>query len=664
MARRIFLGLLSVAVACGSDPSPGGTGAGADAQAPDAGAVTDAQPTDAGPVADADANPSEPDAGPIPGADVTYSETRAPCRDRNPTRNAYFGDLHVHTSLSFDAYAVDNRNDPTMAYRFARGETIRLAPLDVGGQGTRPVKLDRPLDFAGTTDHSEYLGEVSICSDPTATGYDSLVCRTYRSGGKIGFAEFGAKLTLPSPDRFAFCGAGDALCVAAEGRVWRRVQDAAETAYDRTAECRFTSFVAYEWTGTTLGANLHRNVVFRNAKVPARPVSYFDEPTAPGLWATLKQRCTVDTPGCDVLAIPHNSNLSNGRMFEVEYPRGSTVPEQKRLAELRAQMEPVVEMVQHKGSSECNRSFSASDEACGFEVARDENLCTPLSVGLCKGRGDYVRNGLQAGLAEEARLGVNPHKLGFIASTDTHNSTPGNTAERDFPGHAVTQDDEPDEQLSATYRVFSPGGLAGVWAVENSRDAIFDAIRRKETFGTSGTRMRVRMFGGFTYPASICSDPQLLRRGYTEGVPQGATLPDRVGTNNPRFVVMATADATPLQRVEVVKVWLDAAGQAQERVTVVAGAASNGATVDTNTCTTTPGSGQMSMCGVWTDDQYAAGQRAAYYARVVENPTCRWSTYVCNKMAPASRPAECTDGSMARSLQELAWSSPIFSAAR
>ncbi len=664
--------ILSVALtACGNNPPPTRPDASADAPAADApspdapspDAPTTDVPTPDAPAPDAPQPTDTPatDGGVIPGSTVTYTETRAACRDRNPLRNAYFGDLHVHTSLSFDAYGWENRNDPAAAYRFARGETIRLAPLGADGVGTRPVHLDRPLDFAAVTDHSEFLGEVSICTTPSATGYDSLICRGFRSGGMVGFAEFGAQLARTNPSRYPFCGAGDANCLMTEGRIWRDVRNAAEGAYDRTADCRFTSFVAYEWTGTTAGANLHRNVIFRNASVPDLPVTYIDQPTAPGLWATLRQRCNTMTPGCDALAIPHNANLSNGRMFAVEYPAGSTMEQQRQAAALRAEMEPLVEMVQHKGASECDRAYSASDEACGFEIARTGPMCAGTSgMTDCVSRANYVRYALQSGLAEEARLGVNPHRLGVIASTDTHNSTPGNTAEETFPGHVGTQDDQASEQLGDTLKAFSPGGLAGVWAVENSRDAIFDAIRRRETFGTSGTRIRVRMFGGWGFTPAICSDPELVRRGYTEGVPQGASLPDRTGTNNPRFVVVATADRTPLQRVEVVKVWIDRDGHAQERVVVVAGSASNGSSVDASTCATTPGAGQMSLCGVWTDDQYDPSQRAAYYTRVLENPTCRWSTRACNGLPAAGRPAACTDGSIPRTIQERAWSSPIF----
>ncbi len=631
-----------------------------DATQPDATQPDATQPDASQP--DASQPDASADAAVIPGSTVVYTETRAACRDRNPLRNAYFGDFHVHTSNSFDAYGFENRNDPAAAYRFARGETIRLGPIDGAGVGTRPVRLERALDFTAVTDHSEFLGEVSICTDPTATGYDSLICRGFRAGGNLGFAEFGLQLARTDPSRYAFCGTAGANCLVAEGRVWRSVQAAAEGAYDRSAECRFTSFVAYEWTGTTGGATLHRNVIFRNGNVPARPVTYIDEPTAPGLWTTLRQRCNTATAGCDVLAIPHNSNLSNGQAFSVEYPTGSTMEQQRQLASLRAEMEPLVEMVQHKGASECNRAFSATDEACGFEIAQTAPMCTsaPPGMGGCVGRADFVRNALQSGLAEERRIGVNPHRLGFIASTDTHNSTPGNTGEQSFPGHVGVQDDTPSEQLSDALKVFSPGGLVGVWAVENSRDAIFDSLRRRETFGTSGTRVRVRMFGGWSFAPAICGDPDLVRRGYTEGVPQGASLPARVGTNAPRFVVMATADQTPLQRIEVIKVWVDASGESHERVVTVAGSASNGSSVNTSTCATTAGTGQMSLCGVYTDDAYNPAERAAWYTRVLENPTCRWSTWLCNSLSASARPAACTDGSIPATIQERAWSSPIF----
>jgi hypothetical protein len=537
-----------------------------------------------------------PDAGAVPGSVVTYTETRAPCAARNPLRNAYFGDLHVHTSLSFDAYTLENRNGPDGAYRFARGEEIRLAPAGAGGMGTRPVRIDRPLDFAAATDHSEFLGEVNLCTTVGSSAYGTLTCRAYReelgmipeqAAGALAFGLFGSSLIRPMPERNAtVCGPAGGQCAGAAGRVWQGVQMAAEGAYDRTASCRFTSFVAYEWTGTTGGSNLHRNVIFRNARVPALPVSYYEQPTPAGLWTSLRARCTSGD-GCDVLAIPHNSNLGSGSMFPADLDAET--------ARSRAAMEPLVEVMQHKGASECNRAFT-TDEACNFELLGGD-LCNGDGSGSgmrCVARGDFLRGAVGTGLATEARTGANPYRFGFIGSTDTHNSTPGHTRERPFVGHTGTNDDTPTDLTTSGNIVFNPGGLAGVWAVENSRDAIFDALRRRETFATSGTRIRVRMFGGYGFTAGLCADPRLVERGYREGVPMGAVLPSPPAGARPTFVVQATADEAPLQRVEVIKVWIDAMGRPQERVVVVAGSATNGASVDPRTCATTPGSGQLS----------------------------------------------------------------------
>jgi hypothetical protein len=638
------------------DAAPDLREAAADIAAPDA-------PAPDAPAPDAPAPDVAPDAAaPIPGGEVAYTETRAPCTARNPLRNAYFGDLHVHTSLSFDAYTLENRNGPDGAYRFARGEEIRLAPAGADGMGTRPVRIDRPLDFAAATDHSEFLGEVNLCTTMGSSAYGTVTCRAYREelgmipervAGALAFGLFGSNLIRPMPDRNAtVCGLAGAQCAGAAGRVWQGVQMAAEGAYDRTASCRFTSFVAYEWTGTTGGSNLHRNVIFRNARVPALPVSYYEQPTPAGLWTSLRARCTSGD-GCDVLAIPHNSNLGSGSMFPADLDAET--------ARSRAAMEPLVEVMQHKGASECNRAFT-TDEACNFELLGGE-LCNGDGSGSgmrCVARGDFLRGAVGTGLATEARTGANPYRFGFIGSTDTHNSTPGNTRERPFVGHTGTNDDTPTDLTTSGNIVFNPGGLAGVWAVENSRDALFDALRRRETFATSGTRIRVRMFGGFGFTAGLCADPRLVERGYREGVPMGAVLPSPPAGARPTFVVQATADEAPLQRVEVIKVWLDAMGRPQERVVVVAGSATNGATVDPRTCATAPGAGQMSYCATWTDDQYNPAERASYYARVLENPTCRWSAPVCDALPPDAPPAN-----QHRAHDPgRAWSSPIWSTER
>jgi hypothetical protein len=320
----------------------------------------------------------------------------------------------------------------------------------------------------------------------------------------------------------------------------------------------------------------------------------------------------------------------------------------------------------------------AADEQCEFEAPRRNPLTDcgerrgsgGTTHAGCLSRYDFVRGALAAGMSEGRRLGANPYRLGFIASTDTHNGTPGATDEPGFPGHRGLDDDTSAKrlgggQLTAGGIEFSAGGLAAVWAEENSRPAIFDALRRRETFGTSGPRIAVRFFGGWSYPAGLCSDPALLEQGYAGGVPMGGILPARPdGAGAPLFVAQALRDpgtaaraGVPLERIQIIKVWLDG-GATHQQVYDVAGG-NTGATVDDTTCTP-QGAGHDSLCAVWRDPQYDPAQPAFYYARVLENPTCRWSTHECNALAPADRPPSCTDPTVPRTIRERAWTSPIW----
>jgi hypothetical protein len=617
------------------------------------------------------------DAGPPP-------EVREPCADRDPLRRALFGELHSHTALSFDAWTYDVRSTPADAYRFARGETIYMPPLDAAGKPTVPVKLARPLDFAAVTDHSEYLGEVSLCTTPGSPAYDSATCLAYRPPTSS-FLDLGIG-TQPA-ERAAFCGDAGAACEAAAAPVWKSIQDAAEGAYDRTKACSFTTFVAYEYSLAPFGTNMHRNVIFRDARAIPAPITVYDAPTPLALWKQLRATCIEAGTGCDVLAIPHNSNLSNGRMFHVEYPGSFTDPAgQREQAALRASMEPLVEMYQHKGDSECINGLAtaagAPDELCDFEKLQRPPLqdCGPTGTGQgafaglgCTSWLDYVRNVWKAGLQEQKRLGVNPYKLGVIASTDTHNGTPGNVDEGTFHGHLGLADSDPEKALGGNAiairpLISSPGGLAGVWAEENSRDAIFDALRRRETFGTSGPRITVRLFAGWGYAADLCGDPAMVAKGYSGGVPMGGDLAARpVGAGAPRFVASALRDpgapgepGTALQRLQIIKLWLDDEGAPQEHVYEVAGDAKNGAAVDEATCAP-KGKGADALCTVWTDPAFDAALPAAYYLRAVENPTCRWSTYACNAL-PADKQAalHCDSLGVPKTIQERAWSSPVW----
>jgi len=630
------------------------------------------------------------------------TETREPCASFNVTRTPYFGDVHVHTTNSVDALLFNTLNTPRDAYRFAQGEPIGLPPYDAQGNPARTIQLDRPLDFAAVTDHSEGFGTVSVCFLPGLPGYDSLTCQLFRQASTIadpvlqtqvsvqillslwgGFNDPGG--TLPQ----SVCGPPPWTdCYSRHSLLWLEDQDAAEEFYDRSAACTFTSFVGYEWTGTPNNANLHRNVIFRNDVVPALPVSYIEQNKPQGLWAALKSQCQDTLPGCDWLAIPHNSNQSGptGRMFLPENADAS--PLTAADAATRAAMEPLVEIYQHKGSSECRPGLDSTDEQCGFELLSRNSLVGPPTDTF--GRLGFVRNALKEGLVEEQRIGVNPFRLGIIASTDTHNASPGNVREDSHVGHHGVNDDTPARgQLGLTggqFRVeHSAGGLAGIWAEENSRDAIFAAMRRRETFGTSGPRHLVRFFAG-RYSMDMCGDSDFAKTGYRDGATMGAEIgpmprPQHTTTaasadwvarrsKSPVFSVLAVKDpgypSTPLQRIQIVKGWIDATGTAQEKVFDVAGDPNQGS-VDTATCQPS-GSGPDSLCATWQDPEFEPEQRAFYYARVLENPSCRWSTYVCNANGidcsdPASVPstfAACCDARVPKTIQERSWSSPIW----
>ena len=295
---------------------------------------------------------------------------RQACAVNVPTRVALYGDLHVHTGFSFDAYSYDTVLTPADAYAFGRGGEVKLAPLDAAGKGTRSAKLERPLDFLAVTDHSEFLGEVNLCSDSSSEVYESDSCKAYREDVGSGAFLLGKIMSEENPSRLEdVCG--EEGCKNAAAERWQAVQVASEEAYDRSSNCAFTSFVAYEYTNTLGVSNLHRNVVFANEVVPELPVSYFEAHEPLALWQQLQSQCR-DTASCDVVVLPHNSNLSNGRLFDPTYPGGGV--DEKAHLELRAAMEPVAEIFQHKGDSECRNGFddvdAEDDPACDFEKLR------------------------------------------------------------------------------------------------------------------------------------------------------------------------------------------------------------------------------------------------------------------------------------------------------
>jgi hypothetical protein len=611
------------------------------------------------------------------------TETRTPCASYDPLRQPFFGDLHVHTRFSWDAYVFGNTiADPNDAYAFARGEP---RPVPYRG-GTRVHQLRRPLHFAAVTDHAEYFGEVRICLTPGAPGYDSFHCRTFRGeeSPPLGLSVFnfwGINLAFPAPP-ISTCATPGADCDAAAASVWEETQRAAEAAYDRSAACSFTSFVAYEYTGATGGFNGHRNVIFRNHRVPDFPISAFETggTDPPALWRALDEMCLRGRLGCDVLAIPHNSNLSGGTMF----PAPETIEE----AATRSLFEPLAEISQIKGSSECRfdrlvgRGAGTEDELCAYEQRLQQmqvNLPPAVFIGEIDQypRSNLLRNVLKDGLAIERRIGANPFKLGFIGSTDTHNGIPGAVDEDDAPGAHGSGDDDPRGRIVERKLYDNPGALAVVWAEENSRDSLFEAMRRREVYATSGTRPIVRLFGGFRVPADLCEKRSQLARAYRAGVPMGSDLPRYPGRGRPRFYVSALKDAgtaerpgVDLQRIQIIKGWVDAAGETHETVVDVVGAPDGDASV---------GRGASGLCTVWEDASFDPTQHAFYYARVLENPSCRWSTYVCKELGVDPFSPTCladadaagtglrscclderSDAFVSPVTQERAWTSPIW----
>ncbi|MCP4004197.1 MAG: DUF3604 domain-containing protein [bacterium] len=618
-------------------------------------------------------------------ASFERTEVREACAAYDPQRRPLFGDLHVHTAISLDAGTQGTIKRPADAYRFARGDKLEIQPYDENGRGLRQLKLARPLDFASITDHSELFGEVHVCTSKEHPEYGSWTCWVYREWPRVAFFLMNTRSSTGDaedrPTRFGFCGPDGEVCVEAARTPWKEIQDAAEAAYDRSSSCEFTSFVAYEWTGAAgLGNNMHRNVIFRNQNVPDLPVSFIEAPHPELFWDQLRQACISGTPGCEVLVIPHNSNLGGGQMFSTERLGGGAISVNE--AKSRAEFEVLAEVMQHKGDSECLPGGDTEDELCGFEKLSYSNFAgrfVPWEKEVPSAR-QFLRNALKEGLLQQAKLGVNPFKYGFIASTDTHLAAPG-AADEDasFAGHGgagrPARGSIPAGLPDSAD--FNPGGLAVVWAEENSRDAIFAGLQRRETYGTSGTRPFVRFFGGWDYPEDLCDRADFARIGYAQGVPMGGDLPipdERQAARGPRFALAALRDpgssgrpGTRLERIQIIKGWLDAGGTPRERVYDVAGQGPDGPGVDLKTCRVAVG-GDDALCTTWSDPDFDPSSAAFYYARVIENPTCRWTTHICNAGGvDCMRPdtisdgfEACCDPSVPTTVRERAWTSPIW----
>ncbi len=620
---------------------------------------------------------AEPWAPPPANASAEAPAGREACAQEYPHRRAWFGDLHVHTSVSFDASSRGMLVTAADAYRFARGEVVNLGPWDEQGIGARPRQLAVPLDFAAVTDHAEWLGEFIVCTSPDSPAYDGEACRQFRDIRNTGRGDVGG--LIGRDGRLAdICGPNAANCRDGLAEGWQRNFDATEQYYDRSSDCRFTTFHGYEYTNNFGLSKIHRNVIFRNERAPELPISSLEVPEPLDLMLQLERQCNQAEGHCEAITIPHNPNVSNGNIFSIPW-RDESIAEQQQLAAMRARIEPVAEMMQIKGESECKAGMwnvLGEDEYCNFEKQRGlgeqaaETCEGDTSYGAiaglgCQSRLDFARYAVIEGMVEQQRMGVNPLRIGFIGSTDTHNGTPGDVGESNHGGCCSNLDNELEYRLDdkrdfagfpVSYR--NPGGLAGVWAERNDRDTLFSAIQRREVFATSGPRIQPRFYAGADIPESIC-EGDFAATGDATGVPMGGLLAE--ATQTPRFAAHAVADPNggKLERLQVIKVWPGEGDNFHQQVIDIAGHDEASGSVDLASCQTN-GAGHTQLCATWSDPEYDANRPAAYYLRVIESPSCRWTWEHCLRFEEGQRPPACNDPQLPKTIQERAWSSPIW----
>jgi len=605
----------------------------------------------------------------------------------NPDRNAYFGDLHVHTGYSFDAYAFGTIATPYDAYRYAKGEAL-LHPAGY------EIQMQQPLDFYAVTDHGMFMGVVQASADTSTDFSHYAVAKplhninapdNYEVGSipqrSKAFATF-----LPSLLTGIVAGEVDPkIAEAVTKSAWR---DSIEAADQHYIPGRFTTFAAYEYTSSTDDrGNLHRNVVFRGTdRLPAVPFSRFHSQNPEGLWDWMDG---LREQGIESLAIPHNSNGSNGQMFTLTDWAGNPMGEDYVTQRMRN--EPIVEITQVKGTSDTHPALSKNDEWADFEIMPFRVATTLPSAPP----GSYVRDAYLRGLALQEQSGLNPYKFGLVGASDTHVAASSDreetffskaglldgTAERrgSIPAsfmtgimlkwldpNQMTEVDGHDYIASSSFETWSASGLAGVWAEENTREAIYDAFRRKETFATTGPRIKVRFFAGYDIQSDWLDHTDMARKAYDSSVAMGSDLSPR-DNQAPKFLVWAVRDplAAPLQRIQIIKGYV----KDGEHHEIVYDAAcsdglsmdpatnrcpDNGASVNLTDCSITGDVGAAELKNVWSDPDFDPAQEAFYYVRVLENPTCRWSTWDALRAGVEPR------SDLAKTIQERAWSSPIW----
>jgi len=606
-------------------------------------------------------------------SDLYPGQAYSPYAERSFPSRPLWGDSHLHTGLSVDAGLFGARLGPEEAYRFARGEQV------VSSTG-QPVKLSRPLDWLVVADHSDGMGLITdlAAAAPDVTKYEQGArwSEGLRAGGQTAVNTALDLITTFSqgkvdPELMATYSPGSKIYAS----VWEKVVAAAER-YNEPG--RFTTLIGFEWTSLVKGSNLHRNVLFRDGAEKAGLIVPYTTQAPIGSTDPLDlykwmENYEAKTGGV-LLAIAHNGNLSNGLMFPVDAQyTGRKID--KKYVEERARWEPVYEVTQIKGDGEAHPVLSPNDEFADFETWDVGNLDLTEAKKPEMLKYEYAREALKNGLLLESRLGTNPYKFGMVGSTDSHTglSTAG---EDNFFGKHSGGEPSPDRMKHPFTKTkfgefkgwqISASGLAAVWATENTREAIFDAIARKETYATTGTRMMVRFFGGWDFGANDLNSRQPAFLGYKKGVPMGGDLPKRNSKAAPTFMAYALRDpiGANLDRIQIVKGWLDAKGKTHEKVYDVAWSGNRkiggdgklppvGNTVDVKNANWTNTIGASELGVVWVDPDFNPGERAFYYARVLEIPTPRWIVYDAFRYG-----VEIPKGAQTTH-QERAYTSPIW----
>jgi hypothetical protein len=573
----------------------------------------------------------------------------------NPLKNVYFGEEHMHTRNSFDAFTIGVNMTWEDAYRYAKGEEVKLSTTG------EPMKKRTPYDFVAITDHAEYYGVLKEFNNPDSPLSQSDFAKQIVEGqtdpaaGVEAFTKLIASLMASKP-------IPEYNTPELRATMWQSYIEAADKANEPG---KFTALYGYEWTSIPNGSNMHRNVFFKD-KVAKIAYSAFDSIYPEDLWSHLE---TLRQMGIDVFAIPHNANVSNGWMFSEYKFLGDRMD--ARYALRQAENEPLFEIVQTKGQSDAHPALSPSDEFSGFELF--DNLIN-LPVQADKSRGGFYRQGLATGMKLEKELGYNPYKMGVVAGADFHSGYQGNEEFNYKGGHGIT-DDTAQKRLSPNVGIsggltanLSSAGTTAVWAEENTREGIWNGMKSKETYGTSGTMIRLRFFGGWDYAKGLVESKDFVKKAYKKGVPMGQDLPEATG-KAPTFAMWALKDPESgnLDRIQVIKAWASPAnGLPMEKIYNVAWSDDRkvdqktgklppvGNTVDVKKATYTNDIGDSQLAAVWTDPEFDPAVPVAYYVRVLEIPTPRWSTFDSvkhNLPVPEGIPA---------SIQERAWSSPIW----